>query len=115
GDAIDAARDAGAALVALPELAVTGYPPEDLLLRRSFCLDSRKAVEAVAANSTGMIAIVGFVDWRDGDAYNAAAILADGDWVDTYHKQRLPNYGVFDEERYFAAGARVPVYSAGGL
>ena len=67
-----------------------------------------------AAGAThGIVAIVGFVDWRDGDAYNAAAVFADGRWVDTYHKRRLPNYGVFDEERYFSAGRRVPVYRAG--
>ncbi|MDO8562603.1 MAG: NAD+ synthase [Candidatus Limnocylindria bacterium] len=108
------ARDAGCALVAFPELAVTGYPPEDLVLRRSFCEASRAALAALAPATTGIVAIVGFVDWA-GDAYNAAAVLADGVWVDTYHKHRLPNYGVFDEERTFAAGERLPVFHAGGL
>ena len=109
------ARDAGATIVAFPELIVTGYPPEDLVLRRAFCAASREAIPGLAAGTRGIIAIVGFVDWVDGDAANAAAILADGRWVDTYHKRRLPNYGVFDEERYFAAGKRVPIYHAGSL
>jgi NAD+ synthase (glutamine-hydrolysing) len=107
------AREAGCAIVAFPELAVTGYPPEDLVLRRAFCEASREAVAALAPRVRDIIAIVGFVDWMNGDAYNAAAIIANGHWVDTYHKRRLPNYGVFDEERYFAAGKRTPVYVAG--
>ena len=109
------AQDAGCAIVAFPELAVTGYPPEDLLLRRAFCEASRESVAQITSQTAGLIAIVGFVDWLDGSAYNAAAVLADGVWVDTYHKRRLPNYGVFDEERYFAAGRRVPVYRSGDL
>jgi NAD+ synthase (glutamine-hydrolysing) len=112
---IDRAREAGAAIVAFPELAITGYPPEDLVLRRSFVAASREAVEGLAAATAGIAAIVGFADWTGGDVYNAAAVLADGRWIDTYHKRRLPNYGVFDEERYFAAGRRVPVYRAGEL
>ena len=112
---IGEARQAGCAIVAFPELAVTGYPPEDLLLRRSFCEASRAAMERLAGATSGIIAVVGFVDWADGDAFNAAAVLADGAVVDVYHKQRLPNYGVFDEERYFAPGRRVPVYTAGGV
>ena len=78
------------------------------VLRRAFCVASRDAVERLAPATVGIIAIIGFVDWRDGDAHNAAALLADGCWVDTYHKRRLPNYGVFDEERYFSAGRRTP-------
>ncbi len=113
--AIEEAREGGAGIVALPELAVTGYPPEDLLLRRSFCEASRDAVAELVPATRGIVAVVGFVDWQSDNAYNAAAILADGRWVDTYHKRRLPNYGVFDEERYFAPGRRVPVYDAGGF
>ena len=108
------ARAAGCDIVAFPELAITGYPPEDLLLRRAFCEASRTAVATLAEVTTGIIAVVGFVDWDRDDAYNAAAVFADGAWVDTYHKQRLPNYGVFDEERYFAPGRRTPVYSVSG-
>ena len=112
---IEEARAAGAGIVAFPELCVTGYPPEDLLLRRAFCEASREAVAGMTGATAGIVAVVGFVDWHRGDAYNAAAILVDGRWVDTYHKQRLPNYGVFDEERYFAPGHRVPVYRAGDV
>jgi NAD+ synthase (glutamine-hydrolysing) len=110
-----AARAAGCDIVAFPELAVTGYPPEDLVLRRSFCEASREAAAGLAEATRGLVAVVGFVDWRDDDAYNAAAVFADGRWVDTYDKQRLPNYGVFDEERYFRAGRRTAVYRAGGV
>jgi NAD+ synthase (glutamine-hydrolysing) len=113
--AIADGRQQGAEIVAVPELAITGYPPEDLLLRRAFCHASREAAGALASQTEGLVVIVGFVDWQDGDAYNAAAIMADGRWVDTYHKQRLPNYGVFDEQRYFAAGRQVPIYHAGSL
>lgn len=100
---IEDARGLGADLIAFPELAVTGYPPEDLLLKPSFIKENLEAVRHLAALSCGITAVVGFVDWRD-DLYNAAAILHDGAWVDTYHKVYLPNYGVFDEERYFLAG-----------
>ncbi len=106
------AREANCAIVAFPELAITGYPPEDLLLRRTFCEASRDAAASLARDTAGLIAIVGFVDWLEGVPYNGAAVYADGKWVDTYHKRRLPNYGVFDEERYFAAGRRVPIYRA---
>jgi len=110
-----AARAAGCDIVAFPELAVTGYPPEDLVLRRAFCEASRGATAGLAEATRGLVAVVGFVDWRDDDAYNAAAVFADGRWVDTYDKQRLPNYGVFDEERYFRAGRRTAVFRAGGV
>lgn len=113
--AIQQARKAGAQLVAVPELAITGYPPEDLLLRRAFCEASRSALERILPATDGIVAIVGFVDWDGDAAYNAAAVLAHGRWVDTYHKRRLPNYGVFDEERYFAPGVRVPVFDAGSF
>ena len=112
---IERARVGGCHIVCLPELAITGYPPEDLVLRRAFCEASRRAVATLAANTTGIVAVVGFVDWVNGDAYNAAAVFINGAWADTYHKRRLPNYGVFDEERYFAAGSRVPVYTIGDL
>jgi NAD+ synthase (glutamine-hydrolysing) len=114
-ESLGAARAAGCDIVAFPELAVTGYPPEDLVLKRDFCEASRNAVSALAAATQGLVAVVGFVDWRDGDARNSAAVLVDGRWVDTYDKRRLPNYGVFDEERYFAPGRRVPVYRHRGI
>ena len=114
-DAIAAAREAGAAIVAFPELAVTGYPPEDLLLRRSFCEASRRATAALAPETDGIVAVVGFVDPTDSAPCNAAAVFVDGRWADTYHKRLLPNYGVFDEERYFGRGLTTPVYRAGPL
>lgn len=101
--ALEQARSANADLLAFPELAVCGYPPEDLLLKPSFIDANRAAVEALAARSHGLTAIVGFAH-REVDLYNAAAVLHDGRWVATYHKQRLPNYGVFDELRYFRPG-----------
>jgi NAD+ synthase (glutamine-hydrolysing) len=102
-DALDAARTKGADIVAFPELAVCGYPPEDLLLKPAFVDDNRAAVEALLPLTRGLTAVVGFVD-RGVDLFNAAAVLHDGEWVGTYRKQRLPNYGVFDELRYFKAG-----------
>jgi NAD+ synthase (glutamine-hydrolysing) len=100
---LDRARALGADVVAFPELAVTGYPPEDLLLRPSFVDDNRRALLSLQPATRGVTAIVGFVD-RNSDLHNAAAVLHDGEWVDTYRKQRLPNYGVFDELRYFQPG-----------
>src|SRR5690606_19433710 len=91
---IGEARAAGADVVAFPELAVCGYPPEDLLLRPAFVAVNRDAVEEIAAGTRGITAVVGFADRRT-DLYNAAAVLHDGQWIGTYHKQRLPNYGVF--------------------
>ena len=102
--AIAAAREAGADLVALPELAITGYPPEDLVLRPSFVADNLRTLEALAPAATGITAIVGFVD-RDGHRiFNAAAVISDGRVQAVYHKHLLPNYGVFDEKRYFTQG-----------
>jgi NAD+ synthase (glutamine-hydrolysing) len=101
---VEEARDLGAHIVAFPELAITGYPPEDLLLKPSFIEANRRALLELQAKTKNITAVVGFVD-RDIDLYNAAAILHDGEWVDTYRKQRLPNYGVFDELRYFARGS----------
>ncbi|HLH29138.1 MAG TPA: NAD(+) synthase, partial [Acidimicrobiales bacterium] len=114
-EAIAAARAAGADLVALPELAITGYPPEDLVLRRAFVSDNLAALDALAPAATGIAAVVGFVD-RDGShLYNAAALLAEGRLQAVYHKQLLPNYGVFDEKRYFTAGTEVVVGEAAGV
>jgi NAD+ synthase (glutamine-hydrolysing) len=97
------ARERGAALVVFPELALTGYPPEDLLLKPHFLDDAATALEELAAQTIDVVAIVGYPERAD-DVYNAAAVLADGRVVGTYRKLRLPNYGVFDEQRYFQAG-----------
>ena len=97
------AREAGAQLALVPELAVTGYPPEDLLLKEHFLADARAAVDRIAQDARGLVAIVGFPE-RSTDVYNAAAILADGAVQTIYRKVNLPNYGVFDELRYFQRG-----------
>lgn len=113
--AIRRARSQGAALVALPELAVTGYPPEDLVLRPAFVAANRAALAALAPLATGITAVVGFVDLVDGLLYNAAAVLADGRVAAVYNKHLLPNYGVFDEKRYFVAGTDVVLGDLPGL
>lgn len=93
----------GVDLLAFPEMAITGYPPEDLLLMPKFIEANLQAVEEIAKATSFITAIVGFVD-RDRDIYNAAVLLHDGKRVHAYHKRYLPNYGVFDEDRYFQVG-----------
>jgi NAD+ synthase (glutamine-hydrolysing) len=112
-DYVARARALGADLVAFPELALTGYPPEDLLLKPHFVRENLEALEKVIAVTRDLIVIVGFVDTDGSDIYNAAAVIAGGTLVDSYHKNFLPNYGVFDEERYFQRGSRCPVFSLG--
>ncbi len=101
--AYDRAEAAGCDLAVLPELAITGYPPEDLVLKARFVAANREALDKVAARTGHCAAVVGFVD-ADRDLYNAAAVCASGRVVGTYRKRLLPNYAVFDEQRYFAAG-----------
>jgi NAD+ synthase (glutamine-hydrolysing) len=113
-DRIECAKVCGTDLVTFPELAVCGYPPEDLLLRPRFLEDNRRAVERIAKESRGIGAVVGFADSAGGQAYNAAAVINDGRWTGTYHKLELPNYGVFDEKRYFSPGCECLVIEAGG-
>jgi NAD+ synthase (glutamine-hydrolysing) len=105
---LEAARDRGAGLALFGELAVTGYPPEDLLYKEHFLHDARAAIDRLAAQTQGLVAVVGFPE-RAADVHNAAAVLADGRVAGIYRKILLPNYGVFDEQRYFQAG------TAGGL
>ncbi|OLB52372.1 MAG: NAD+ synthase [Candidatus Rokuibacteriota bacterium] len=111
-EAIERARALGCQLVAFPEMAVPGYPPEDLLFKPAFIEANLKALDAVARASRGLTVVVGFVDKRD-DIFNAAAVLHDGARAGVYHKQYLPNYGVFDENRYFQAGTDAPVFAMG--
>ncbi|MGH7275397.1 MAG: NAD+ synthase [Candidatus Rokuibacteriota bacterium] len=111
-EGIERARSLGCALVAFPELALTGYPPEDLLFKPAFIEANLRALDEVTRASRGLTVVVGFVDKRD-DIFNAAAVLHDGKRAGVYHKQYLPNYGVFDENRYFQAGTEAPVFQAG--
>ena len=112
-DYITRAKAIGADIVAFPELALTGYPPEDLLLKPHFVRANIEALERVVASTRDVIVVVGFVDTDGSDIYNAAAVIADGKLIDSYHKNFLPNYGVFDEERYFQRGSSCPVFSLG--
>ena len=111
---IDCARALAVDLVAFPELAITGYPPEDLLLRPQFIRNNLDALQDVVGKSRGITAVVGFVD-SDGEIYNAAAVIHDGRLVDVYRKQYLPNYGVFDEDRYFSPGSGCSVHEIAGV
>jgi NAD+ synthase (glutamine-hydrolysing) len=113
-DALERARAAGAQLVVFPELIVTGYPPEDLLLKEHFLRDARAAVDRLAAAAGDMVAIVGFPE-RDVDVYNSAAVLAGGAVQGVYRKVYLPNYGVFDEQRYFQSGPGPGIVEVGDV
>lgn len=108
------AEDYSADIIAFPELAVTGYPPEDLLLKPQFIKDNLGGLQKIREEVGGITAIVGFVDLKD-DIYNAAAIIHNKTVIDVYHKMYLPNYGVFDELRYFQAGNRYPIYEVCGV
>ena len=112
--AVDTARTLKADIVTLPELAICGYPPEDLLFKPQFIQANLQSLQQIIEASSGITVVVGFVD-SDGDIYNAAAVISDGKLVGTYHKMYLPNYGVFDENRYFRAGNECPVYVINGV
>ena len=107
------AREAGADLVLFPELAITGYPPEDLLHRPAFVRAARAVVDQLAPHTRGLTALIGGPEEADGHLYNAAWVVADGAIRTTYRKQLLPNYGVFDEERWFEAGTDFVLLQAG--
>jgi NAD+ synthase (glutamine-hydrolysing) len=108
------AREQGAALAVFPELTLSGYPPEDLLLKTSFLDRCAAALQEVAAQTHGIAALVGFPEAAE-DVYNAAAVLADGEVAAVYRKMYLPNYGVFDEQRYFQSGAEAGVFELNGI
>jgi NAD+ synthase (glutamine-hydrolysing) len=110
---MERAREAHADLVAFPELAITGYPPEDLLFKTSFLQANVKAMQQVITASQGIAVVVGYVQMGP-DIANAAAVGYDGRLIDTYQKMYLPNYGVFDEDRYFRRGDSCPVYTING-
>ena len=109
------AREGGADLVAFPELATTGYPPEDLLFKKSFVDANVFAMEEVVAASQGIAVVLGYVQPRENGVANSAAVGYHGRLIDTYDKIFLPNYGVFDEERYFVKGTVCPVYEISGV
>src|SRR5687768_11492025 len=114
-DTLDEAERAGADLAVFPELAICGYPPEDLLLKPAFVQASREAIDKVAARTSSCVAVVGFPD-ADHDLYNAAAVCAGGRVVGVYRKRLLPNYAVFDEQRYFTASTHpLALFRIGGV
>ncbi|MCG3115928.1 MAG: NAD+ synthase [Candidatus Manganitrophus sp. SA1] len=113
-EAIERAKGNKVDLIAFPELAISGYPPEDLLLKPQFIEENLQALQQVAKRCKGLTAIVGFVG-REEDIYNAAAVIHDGAVRLVYHKCHLPNYGVFDENRYFQAGKEAPVFTLNGM
>ena len=110
---IQKAELAGADIIAFPELAITGYPPEDLLLKPRFVKDNLDAVRELTESVAHIVVIAGFVDKDHGALYNAAAVMYEGETVGVYHKMFLPNYGVFDEKRYFKAGTQPLVFRFG--
>jgi len=109
---IEKAKSQGAQLIAFPELSLCGYPPEDLLLKPKFIEDTQKALHSLALESKGIITVVGFAHMSD-DLYNAAAVMYNGEFITNYHKMFLPNYGVFDEDRYFQRGSEIPIFRTG--
>jgi len=113
-EAIAEARSLEVDLLTFPELAICGYPPEDLLFKPKFIEENLKSLDQVVEHSSGLTIVVGFVDAK-GDIYNAAAVIHDGKLASVYHKMYLPNYGVFDENRYFQAGKEYPVYTIAGV
>ncbi len=119
--AIDEARSIGADIVAFPELAITGYPPEDLLLSQHFVRTNRQALDELAQHCTNIAAMIGIVDYDEDEngniknIFNAAAIIVDRQIVAIYHKNELPNYGVFDELRYFTPGMTCQIIDINGI
>ncbi|MCJ7669079.1 MAG: NAD+ synthase [Dehalococcoidia bacterium] len=111
---IDQAKSLGVDLLTFPELAITGCSPEDLLLKPQFIRQNKECLDKIIEHSSGIVVVAGFVD-SDGDIYNAAAVLYNKKLVGVYHKIYLPNYSVFDENRYFQAGREYPVFIIYGI
>src|ERR1051326_3473396 len=108
------AERAGADIAIFPELAITGYPPEDLVLKPAFVAENLRQLKALAATVGETAVVAGFVDRSDHGIHNAAAMLHRSGIAGVYHKVRLPNYGVFDEVRTFTPGDRYPIFDFGG-
>ncbi len=113
-DGIQQAKEQQVDIVTFPELAVTGYPPQDLLLKPQFLHDNKTMLQRITDHTRGITAIVGFVN-QDDDIYNAAAVIHDRQLLGVQHKVYLPNYGVFDENRYFQAGVPEHIYKIGDV
>ncbi|HGJ66255.1 TPA: NAD+ synthase [bacterium] len=114
-NAIEQAKEACADVITFPELSLCGYPPEDLLLRPKFMRDNRNALESVIEHTEDIIAVIGFADLMDGNVYNSAALINNCKLVSIYHKVELPNYGVFDEKRYFTSGNGCLTFDINGI
>jgi len=112
---IKKARKQQADIVVFPELSLCGYPPEDLLYKNHFVKDNLKELQKLAKEVSGIAVVIGFVDQDKESLYNAAAVIADGKIRGIYHKESLPNYGVFDEKRYFKEGRKNPMFSFQGI
>ena len=109
------ARKMGADVVLFPELMVTGYPPEDLLLKKSFIKDCQQTLKKIAPTTRGLTAVIGFAERQGKHLYNSAALMCDGKHIATARKMLLPNYGVFDEKRYFTEGDEPLRFSLKGV
>ncbi|MDD5422382.1 MAG: NAD+ synthase, partial [Candidatus Omnitrophica bacterium] len=114
-DRLKESKGLGVDIISFPELAITGYPPEDLLLKTGFVDDNLESLRDLAKMVGETVAIIGFVDKAGHDIYNAAAVIYKGAVRGIYHKMFLPNYGVFDEKRYFKPGSDAVIFSLGGL
>lgn len=107
---IKKAKNSNCDIIIFPELAITGYPPEDLLLKPGFILENLQYMKKISKLCDNLLCIIGFVDKVNNNIYNAAGVIYNRKIVHIYHKMNLPNYGVFDEKRYFTTGAQIPVY-----
>ncbi len=116
-DEIGMALKQKADIIAFPELTITGYPPEDLVFKPQFLDSNLKGLEEIIdfSKSKDLLIITGFIDRQNDNIYNSAGIIYNGTLVDVYHKIYLPNYGVFDEQRYFSSGNEIPVYLFKGI
>ncbi|MEW5758945.1 MAG: NAD+ synthase [Candidatus Omnitrophota bacterium] len=110
---VEKAKENACDLVVFPELAITGYPPEDLLLKKHFISDNIKTLNSLVKEIKQITAVIGFVDQNKNHIFNAAAVITDGKLKGIYHKKNLPNYSVFDEKRYFESGFKNPLFKVG--
>ena len=112
---IKSAKETGVELIAFPELSITGYPPEDLIFKSQFIDDNLAALNQIVSASENITVVVGYIERHEHSIYNAAAIINDKIIIDTYKKMILPNYGVFDEQRYFTPGTEPTTFDINGI